>query len=95
MTYPNNPLKPNKKKGVWQYQEAKAKLSEVMNHVQEEGIQWIIRNRTEIFVVLSKNKFDEFIQPRNSLIEFFKSAPYPDTDLDLERNRDLPREIDL
>lgn len=96
MTLPNIPSdKPDRKKGIWQYQEAKAKLSEVMNNVQHEGVQWIIRNRSEIYVVLSKSKYDEIVQPQDSLIDFFRAAPHPELDLDVERKRDLPRDIDL
>jgi prevent-host-death family protein len=80
---------------VWQFQEAKAKLSHVMDEVQESGMQMIVRNRDEIYVILSKERYEEFTQPKGSLIDFFLSAPYPEVDLGIKRNQDLPREIDL
>lgn len=81
--------------GVWQYQEAKAKLSQVMDQVQEKGIQTIIRNRDEVYVVLTKKKFEEYTRHENSLIEFFLGAPCPEVDLDLERSQELSRDVDL
>ena len=81
--------------GVWQYQEAKAKLSQVMDQVQETGMQIIVRNRDEIYVVLSKDKYDQYTQPKNSLIDFFLNAPCSELELDTTRSHDLPREIDL
>ncbi len=82
-------------KGTWQYQEAKAKLSQVMDETQRTGMQIIIRNGKEKFVVLSKDKFDEYAKPKSSLIDFFLKAPYPNIDIDIQRGQDLPREFDL
>lgn len=85
----------NPDKGVWQYQEAKAKLSKVMDNVASKGMQVIIRNQDEVFVVLSQEKFDEYNQSADSLVQFFKKAPCPDVEIKIERQKDLPREIDL
>lgn len=82
-------------RGIWQYQEAKAKLSQVMDQVQEKGMQLIIRNRTEVYVILSKKKYDEYIQPKSSLIDFFLNSPCPEVDLDIERSQDTIRDFDL
>lgn len=85
----------NPKKGIWQYQEAKAKLSLVMDNVTSKGMQIIIRNKDEIFIVLSEEKFNEYQQKKESLIQFFKNSPYPEIELDIKRQKDLPRELDL
>lgn len=83
------------KTGSWQYQEAKAKLSQVMDLVQQEGMQTIVRNKTEVYVILKREKYEECIRPKTSLLDFFLSAPCPEVDLEIERSRELPREIDL
>ncbi len=85
----------DRKADVWQYQEAKAKLSQVMDQVMEKGMQIIIRNRNEVYVVLSKEKYDEYTRPNISLIDFFLSAPCQEIDIDVERSQEKPREIDL
>lgn len=82
-------------KDVWQYQEAKAKLSQVMDQVQEKGMQTIIRNRDEVYIVLTKKKFDEYCKHETSLIDFFLNAPYSEVDIDVERSRELSRDFDL
>lgn len=61
---------------VWQYEEAKTKLSRILDLVQETGMQIIVRNRNE-FYVLSKEKYEACIQPKNSLVDFFLKAPCP------------------
>ena len=81
--------------GIWQYQEAKAKLSQVMDQVQEKGMQMIVRNRKEVYVVLSKEQYDECVKPATSLIDFFLSAPCPEVDLDITRSQDTPRDFEL
>lgn len=84
-----------KRKKAWQIQEAKAKFSELIDVVQEEGMQKITKNGEEVAIILSKNQFDELFEDKHSLIDFFKKAPYPEIDLKIERSRDLPREIEL
>ena len=90
-----NPLEYGVKDGVWQYQTAKAKLSQVMDDVLGQGMQFIVRNRKEVYVILTKERFDSYHEPKESLIDFFMRAPYPELDLECERRQDLPREFDL
>lgn len=82
-------------KSVWQYQEAKAKLSQLMNCVLREGVQVIVRNRVEEYVVITRAEYKSLLSPKTSLVDFFKEAPCPDVELEIERSRDLPREITL
>lgn len=84
-----------RRKKAWQIQEAKAKFSELIDVVQEEGLQRITKNGEEVAVVLSKDKFEEMREQKSDLIEFFKKAPFPDLDLKIERSKDLPREFEL
>jgi prevent-host-death family protein len=80
---------------VWQFQEAKAQLSKVMDNVQETGMQTIIRNRDEVYIILSKEQYENYTRPKDSLLEFFMKAPCPDIDLDITRSQEGIREIDL
>lgn len=83
------------KDGIWQYQEAKAKLSQVMDLVQQTGKQVIIRNRNQEYIILSKEKYDEVTKPQGTLLDFFLKAPCPEVDLDISRSDELSREADL
>ena len=79
----------------WQLQEAKNRLSEVVNEAIERGPQIITRNGVETVVVLSVADFKKLRRRDKSLVDFLSDSPLKGTDLDLERSRELPREIDL
>ena len=79
----------------WQIQEASAKFSQLVEQVKETGPQMITKRGDPIAVVISKERYDELTKPTSSLVDFFKSAPLPEIELDLTRSKDLPRDIDL
>lgn len=69
-------------KNTWKLQRAKAHFSELIQKAINEGDQ-VIANRDEAAaVVISKARYDNFMTPDKSLIDFFYSAPYPEIDLD-------------
>jgi antitoxin Phd len=80
---------------TWQTQEAKAKFSQLVRAAFEEGDQFITFRGELIAVVISKERYDELTRPSGSLLNFFKAAPLQDTNLEIERSRDLPRAITL
>jgi prevent-host-death family protein len=77
----------------WQLQEAKNKLSEVINHAIQEGPQEITRHGKRAVVVLSVDDYQSLQHQTTSLVDFFRTSPLKG--LDLERKRDIPREIEL
>lgn len=87
---------PSKKKqeNIWQIQEAKAKFSKVLEEASR-NVQIITKNGAPVAVILSKEQFDKMSKPTVSFLDFFKSAPYPDLELNIKRSKDLAREIDL
>ena len=82
----------------WQLQTAKARFSEVFRLVRSEGPQRITRQGKEGVVMISEEEYDRFLlksrQPRN-LVQFFRESPLVGVDLDLERDKDLGRAIEL
>src|SRR5437660_6068 len=74
-------------KGPWQIQEAKAHFSELIDTVLEKGMQTISRHGEEIALIISHKEFDRLLQPKESLLDFFKKAPCQDVDLDLQRKK--------
>ena len=70
---------------VWQIQEAKNKLSEVVEGALEEGPQILTRRGVEVAVVLSFSDYQEMKKKQTSLVEFFQRSPL--AELDLERDR--------
>ena len=79
-----------KKKNVWQLQEAKAKFSQLVEDANEKGYQTITKHGKPIAVILSKKEFDKITNPQTSLLNFFKAAPCQETELDLQRIKELP-----
>lgn len=51
---------PDPEKGIWQFQEAKAKLSEVLNRADKSGKQVIIRNKKQ-FVIVNEKAYNDYI----------------------------------
>ncbi len=82
-------------KKVWQLQEAKARFSELVSEVEHGGYQTITKNGHEVAIIISKEEFENLRKPKNTLLDFFREAPYPEVDLEIERTDDLGREIDL
>ena len=79
----------------WQLQEAKSRLSQVVDHALREGPQTITLRGKPAVVVVSFEEFQNLTRPRTSLREFFRQSPLYDTDLDLERSKDVSREVPL
>jgi prevent-host-death family protein len=78
---------------AWQLQEAKAKFSELVQKAIDEGPQTVTRHGKDAVVVLSAEQFELMKKRQISLKEVLAMMSLEE--LDLERNKDLPREIDL
>ena len=79
----------------WQLQEAKSRLSQVVEHALREGPQTITLRGKPAVVVVSFEEFQNLIRPSTSLRDFFRQSPLYDTELDLERSKDVSREVPL
>jgi len=79
----------------WQLQEAKSRLSQVVDHALREGPQTITLRGKPTVVVVSFEEFQILTRPSTSLREFFRQSPLYDAALDLERSKDLSREVPL
>lgn len=80
---------------IWQLQEAKAKFSKVVEEALHDGYQVITRNGLPVVVVVSQKEFERYQKPEDNLIDFFNRAPFPNDDLDLMRDKDRGRDIEL
>jgi antitoxin Phd len=83
---------------AWQIQTAKARFSEVFRLARSEGPQRITRQGKEGVVMISDEQYDRLTaKPRQpkSIVQFFRESPLVGIDLDLERERDTGRDIEL
>lgn len=84
-----------KNKNSWQIQEAKTHFSKLIHRAESHGLQKITRQGHEVAIVISKTEWDKLVQPKTSLIDFFTSSPLSEIDINIERSKDLMREVDL
>ena len=78
---------------TWQLQEAKNRFSEVVDRALRDGPQEVSRHGKKAVVVVSCDEFDRMTRGTDSLVEFLCKSPL--RGLDLERARDLPRDVAL
>ena len=78
---------------AWQMQEAKQKLSEVVDRAVEDGPQTITRHGVDVVVVVAIDEYRRLTDSKPSFAEYLLSGPSFD-DLDLERSKELPRDIE-
>ena len=78
----------------WTVAGAKARLSEVIDRAQSEP-QIITRHGKPSVVMVSAEEWARKTIRKGTLAEFLLASPLRDADLDLERVRDLPRDVDL
>jgi prevent-host-death family protein len=82
-------------KNAWQLQEAKAKFSKVINEAIQHGPQVITRHGVEKVLLISLEDYRKITKPKQKLSNFFYNSPLKNMDLNLNRAKDLPRDIEL
>jgi antitoxin Phd len=81
---------------IWQLQEAKNKLSEVVNEAIKHGPQIITKRGVETVIVLSYRQYRKALLNQKKLSEFFRESPLAKSDLDLRRDKsELRRDVSL
>jgi prevent-host-death family protein len=79
----------------WQLQEAKNRLSQVVELALHDGPQTITLRGKPSAVVVSFDEFRKLTMPQTGLSQFFKQSPLCDVELDFSRSADLSREVEL
>ena len=80
---------------TWTVADAKARLSEVIDRAVNQGPQRITKNGRPTAVLVSIDEWERKTKRKGNLAEFFLNSPLRGTNIDLERLKDLPRDIDL
>ena len=79
---------------TWQLQQAKTRLSEVIEEAHNRGPQIITRHGAERAVVLSIGDYRALVAHKPDLIEYLLGGPKVEG-FDIEPSRDMGREIEL
>jgi len=80
---------------TWQLQEAKNKFSEVVERARKEGPQVVTRRGVETVVVIAYEDYRRMSKPEKKLSDLMRGSPLFGVDLDLDRQKDPPRDLDL
>jgi prevent-host-death family protein len=79
----------------WQLQEAKQRFSEVVRAAESGEPQIVTRFGEEIVVMIDMSEYRHLRGESMGLMDYLATGPHVDADLEIERNGDAPREIDL
>ena len=71
---------------VWQIQDAKNKLSEVIQLALSQGPQLITRHGEKTVVVVSYVEYEKLRKSQSKLSEFFRASPLVDVDLSRDKS---------
>jgi prevent-host-death family protein len=82
-------------KSQWTVAEAKAKFSEVLEKARSRGPQTVTRHGQITAVIVSAEEWERKTRRVGNLAEFLATSPLRDSNLQLERKQDAPRELDL
>lgn len=80
---------------VWSVAEAKARLSELIEHVDRDGPQTISRRGKEVAVVVSIEEWHRKSKRSGSLAEFFAESPLRGSDVEVDRDKAPPRDVSI
>ncbi|MFT4184344.1 MAG: type II toxin-antitoxin system Phd/YefM family antitoxin [Rhizobium sp.] len=81
--------------GRWSLETAKARFSEVVRHARDDGPQRVSVRGREAVVIMSVEDYDRLVpaKPRLPFVEFMESLSL--SELDVERESDTGRDVEL
>ncbi len=79
----------------WQLQDAKSKFSHLVEKALHNGPQFVTKHGNNAVVILSFEEYQEITKPKSDLVEFLRSSPLANIELDISRDKNPPREIEL
>lgn len=80
---------------VWTLAEAKAKLSELIEHAQKHGPQTITRKGRKVAVVVDAEEWTRRTRRAGTLADFFAASPLTGSGLNMRRSKDRLRTPEL
>ncbi len=82
-------------KTTWKLQDAKSQLSKLVKDALTAGPQFITRRGEQAVVVISVEEYERLISARPDFKDFLLNCPRMDKSFKIERQKDLPRRVDL
>lgn len=82
-------------KRTWQLQEAKNRLSELVELTLHEGHQTITRHGEPAVVMVAYRDFERWRRKQGSLVEFLRKSPLQGVELELRRDKRPARKVSV
>jgi antitoxin Phd len=87
------------KQAGWPVQVARAQFARLIDEALAGRPQRIRRRGKDVAVLLAAEDYERLVAPRDSLVDFFRHSPLAQAmaagEIDLERDRDKIRDLDL
>ncbi len=83
------------KNNTWQLQEAKSKFSQLVELAMHKEPQIVTEHGDKAVVVLSFEEYTKMTKPKTDLVNFLRESPLTEISLEITRNKDIPRDINL
>jgi antitoxin Phd len=82
-------------KNIWQLQDAKSKFSQVVERALSQGTQIVTRRGKKAVVVMPFEEYEKLTRKETSLVQFLSLSPLAGSNLVLDRDKNLPRDIEI
>jgi prevent-host-death family protein len=79
----------------WQVQEAKQRFSEVLRAAESGEPQFVTKHGAEVAVLIDIAEYRHLRGEAVSFMDYLRVSPSGEDDLEFERRRELPRDVDL
>lgn len=80
---------------IWKLQDAKSQFSKLVEQALKDGPQYVTRRGVTTVVIVSVQEYESLTSHKPGFTEFLLTCPKVDTLLDLDRQKDYPRSIEL
>jgi prevent-host-death family protein len=80
---------------TWQIKDARANFSTLVDKALSDGPQIVTRNGKKAVVVVSIEEWTRRERRHGDLVDFFANSPLREEGIEIERQRDYPREIEF
>ena len=80
---------------VWKLEDAKNQFSRLVREALAGRPQRVTRGGRDAVVVIAAAEYERLARPESGLVEFLAASPLAHVELDLLRDRDAGRDVEL
>lgn len=80
---------------IWQLQDAKSKFSKLVDRTLSQGVQIVTRRGKKAVAVIPFEEYERLTREPGNLAQFLLASPLPGSELTIDRDKSLPRVIEI